>query len=144
MPPTALALRDGWALASSDHGRRRLCAGAPAAAVRVDVGEPLPPGTDAVAPLDAVTVRNGTVEAMVPVAPGEGVLPQVAISPPASSCKRAAASAIDLALLPAAGIAGLRSACRACVSRAPAPAAPVLDAAVECIAGAIRCEGGIA
>ena len=39
-------------------------------------GEALPPGADAVAPLDAVAVRDGVAQALAPVAPGEGVLPR--------------------------------------------------------------------
>ncbi len=45
------------------------------AAVRIDVGQPLPADTDAVAPLDAVTIRDGVAQALAPVGPGEGVLP---------------------------------------------------------------------
>src|SRR6478672_9130835 len=55
VPPAALALRDGWALSSHltiDAGPY-----APVSipiAIRVDVGERLPPNADGVAPLDAL------------------------------------------------------------------------------------------
>jgi molybdopterin molybdotransferase len=41
----------------------------------VEAGEPLPRGTDAVAPLDAITQRGERVEAIAPVVTGQGVLP---------------------------------------------------------------------
>jgi molybdopterin biosynthesis enzyme len=49
-----------------------------AAPLRVDVGAPLPPDTDAVAPLDAIVERAGRFEAVMPVAAGDGVLPACA------------------------------------------------------------------
>ncbi len=42
---------------------------------KVEVGQAMPPGTDSVAPLDAVQVENGRAEALAPVSPGDGVLP---------------------------------------------------------------------
>src|SRR5262245_21155668 len=75
MPATARALRDGWAVRSdltSDASGY-----APTSlpfAMRVDVGEPLPRDADAVAPLDAVAVRDGAAQALAPIGPGEGVL----------------------------------------------------------------------
>jgi molybdopterin molybdotransferase len=76
VPPAALALRDGWALSSHltiDAGPY-----APVSipiAIRVDVGERLPPNADGVAPLDALISRNGQADVLAPVIPGEGVLP---------------------------------------------------------------------
>ena len=76
VPPVALALRDGWALSSHltiDAGPY-----APASipiAIRVDVGERLPPNADGVAPLDALISRDGQADVLAPVIPGEGVLP---------------------------------------------------------------------
>ena len=76
IPASALALRDGWAVASELTTDAGTYAPAPLpAAVRVDVGEPMPPGADAVAPLDAVAIRNGAAQALAPVGPGDGVLP---------------------------------------------------------------------
>src|SRR2546430_2544584 len=75
IPSAPRALRDGWALASDLTADAGAYAPAPLpAAMRVDVGEPLPAGTDAVASLDAVTVRGGVAQALAPVAPGEGAL----------------------------------------------------------------------
>src|SRR5262249_49564360 len=76
IPAAARALRDGWAVPS--HLTTDASGYAPAPlpfAVRTDVGEPLPGDADAVAPLDAVAVRDSTAQALGPVTPGEGVLP---------------------------------------------------------------------
>jgi molybdopterin molybdotransferase len=76
-PATAVALHDGWAVKSAEA----IDAGSYAPAVlsalprRVDAGEPLPPGADAVAAFDVITVRGTQAEALTIVAPGEGVLP---------------------------------------------------------------------
>ncbi len=74
-PQMALALRDGYALRSEETSDAGSYAPAPLSlAVRVEVGEPVPPGTDAVAPLDAVADDGATLQAVAPIAPGEGVL----------------------------------------------------------------------
>jgi molybdopterin biosynthesis enzyme len=92
-PGSAIALRDGIAvdadatLDASSYAPVRL-AGEPAL---VDVGEPLPAGADAVAPLDAVELRERTVHALMPLAPGDGVLPQGADAAPGDMLGRAGA-----------------------------------------------------
>ena len=76
-PASAVALHDGWAVKSDET----LDAGSYTPALlsalpqRVNFGQPLPPGADAVAPLDTVVVRGPQAEALATVAPGEGVLP---------------------------------------------------------------------
>ena len=76
-PARALALHDGWTVKSAET----LDAGSYAPALlsappqRIDAGQPLPAGADAVAPIDGVTIRGKQAEALVTVAPGEGVLP---------------------------------------------------------------------
>ena len=76
-PASAVALHDGWAVKSDET----LDAGSYAPALlsalpqRLDFGQPLPPGADAVAPLDTIVVRGAQAEALATVAPGEGVLP---------------------------------------------------------------------
>src|SRR5215207_4168301 len=76
-PPTAFALRDGWAVKASETVDAGSYAPALLTALpqRLDAGQPLPPGADAVAPLDAVAQRGSQAEALASVAPGEGVLP---------------------------------------------------------------------
>jgi molybdopterin biosynthesis enzyme len=77
-PGATIALRDGIAvdaaatLDASSYAPAPL-AGAPAF---VDVGDALPAGADAVAPLDAVELRAQAVHALTPFAPGDGVLPE--------------------------------------------------------------------
>src|SRR6266849_979832 len=44
------------------------------AAARIDAGEPVPAGADAVAPLDVVVARAGRIEIIAPIGAGEGVL----------------------------------------------------------------------
>ena len=75
-PAAALALRDGWAVPSEHTTDAGPYAPAPLpSAAPIELGEPLPPGCDAVAPSDAVKGRDGAGEALAPVGPGEGVLP---------------------------------------------------------------------
>ncbi len=77
VPPRPLALRDGWAVPAeltADAGSYAPVP-LPAPCVRIDVGEPLPDGCDAVAPLDAIVDLGGQAQALAPVAPGDGGLP---------------------------------------------------------------------
>ena len=75
-PHAPLALRDGWAVRSDLTTDAGAYAPAPLpTATRIDVGQPMPAGTDAVATLDVVLVRPGRIEITAPVAPGDGVLP---------------------------------------------------------------------
>ena len=70
-----MALRDGYALRSDETTDAGSYAPAPLSlAVRVEVGEPVPPGTDSVAPPDAVADDGAAPQAVAPIAPGEGVL----------------------------------------------------------------------
>lgn len=107
-PPHAIALRDGFPVDST------LVAGAgpympiplPAATRRIDVGEPLPSGTDAVLPLDAVMLREHRAEAIAPAVAGEGMLPAAADVTAHAPLRRAGerVRVIDLAVMRAAGI----------------------------------------
>ena len=75
-PAAALALRDGFAVvAALTQDASPYAPAALPAAVRIDVGAPLPAGADAVAPLDAVSLREGRPQAIASVTAGEGVLP---------------------------------------------------------------------
>ncbi|ARP98769.1 molybdopterin-binding protein [Pseudorhodoplanes sinuspersici] len=76
-PATALAARDGWAVdadATRDAGPYAPMM-LPPSTRRIDAFAPMPPGTDAVAPIDAVTVIGGLMQIVAPVGPGEGVMP---------------------------------------------------------------------
>ena len=72
-----MALRDGWAVNAEDT--RDAGPYAPLALQpspqRCDAFAALPPGADAVASLDAVSVAGGIMQITVPLAPAEGVLP---------------------------------------------------------------------
>src|SRR5262245_24239709 len=147
IPAAARALRGGWAVASDLTTDAGGYAPAPLpAALRVDVGEPLPPDTDAVALLDAVTIRGGLAQALAPVAPGEGVLsagadvPQGTALLPAGRCL----DRVHIALLAAAGVDRVRvRAPRLRLVGARSQGDAVIDAALACIADAIAAMGGI-
>jgi molybdopterin molybdotransferase len=76
-PVSPIALRDGFAVEASAVSDASPYAPALLASLPqwIHTGGPLPAGTDTVAPLDAITQRGDRVEAIAPVAPGEGVLP---------------------------------------------------------------------
>jgi molybdopterin molybdotransferase len=75
-PSAAVALRDGWAVRSEEtldagsYGAAKL-----SAHLAVEVGDLLPAFADAVSPSDGVSVRATDAEAVITVAPGEGLLP---------------------------------------------------------------------
>jgi len=76
LPRQSISLRDGWAV------RAELVADASSYApvslapkpIWVEVGQPLPPETDAVLAADAVTIAGTNFEALAPVTAGEGTL----------------------------------------------------------------------
>jgi molybdopterin molybdotransferase len=148
IPPTARALRDGWAVASDLTIDASGYAPAPLPfALRLDVGEPLPDGADAVAPLDAVAIRDGAAHALAPVGPGEGVLPAAADGAPGATFLPAGrpVGAVEIALLTAIGVAAV-SVCapRLRLVRTGPAGDPVIDAAVRYLADAVESQGGVA
>jgi molybdopterin biosynthesis enzyme len=148
IPPAPLALRDGWAVDSELTRDAGPHAPAPlVAAERIDVAQPLPADSDAVAPLDAVTLRTGAAHALAPVGPGEGVLPAGGDIPGGTTLLQAGRrlGRLHLALLEMAGITDVSvRQPRLGVLRARAERDAVIDAALELIAGAIESEGGTA
>ena len=107
-PRCALALRDGYAVRSEEtldasSYAPALLSGKP---VRVDTGEPLPEGADAVATIDAVQMRGAVAEALSTVAQDEGVLlPDTdAVARLKLRLGGAALRRIDVALLAALGV----------------------------------------
>ncbi|MFZ0421922.1 MAG: molybdopterin-binding protein [Xanthobacteraceae bacterium] len=111
LPRQPLALRDGFAVEAAATADASSYAPIPFAGVplRVDVGEVLPPGTAAVAPFDAVTMRGGRAEAIAAVAAGEGVLPAGADAMPDAPLRRAGdrLRRLDTIIMSAAGIAAV-------------------------------------
>jgi molybdopterin biosynthesis enzyme len=76
LPAAAVALRDGWAVASdaiSDAGPYAP-APLPLPPAWVETGDRMPAGTDAVLPLDAVTVNRAGASALASATPGDGVI----------------------------------------------------------------------
>ena len=150
-PPRPIALRDGFAVAAAEIADAGPYAPLPLSltARRIDAGDALPSGTDAVAPLDAIALRGTRAEAIASIAPGEGVLPAGGDAAPAIALRRTGERlrALDLAAMAAAGIAEvmIRSP-RLALTRATVTTTPVLDAARATLsrcamtAGCIACE----
>jgi molybdopterin biosynthesis enzyme len=111
---------------------------------RIDAGDAMPSGTDAVAPLDAIALRGDRAEAIAAIAPGEGVLQAGGDAAPTTVLRRAGARlrAIDVAAMAAAGIAevSIRSP-RITLVCANAARAPILDAARGVLVHAITQAG---
>src|SRR5215475_6995335 len=74
-PAAALALRDGFAVRADATLDASAYAPVLIEGAMVDVGDPLPAGTDTVAPPEAVELRGGSAHAVAALAPGDGVLP---------------------------------------------------------------------
>ena len=147
-PSNALALRDGWAVDSSLTRDASPYAPAPLpAAIRIDAGAALPPGSDAVAEIDAVVVRDGCVEAVAAVTAGEGVLQPSADADGATALAREGWSlnAVTAGALAAAQVARIRiREPRLRVVRTRLPGDPIIDAAGVLLVHAIAAAGGVA
>ncbi len=146
LPPRPIALRDGFAVAADAVTDASPFAPiALAQPLRIDAGEPMPAGTDSVLPLDAVVFHGARAEAVSAIAPGEGVLPAGgdaaagAVLCPAGAYLRAS----DIAVLAAAGITDVSvREPRLRIARGGASTTPLLQAAVDMLAGAITAAGG--
>jgi molybdopterin biosynthesis enzyme len=108
-PTRALALQDGWAVRADDLADAGGYAPVPLAKlpVRVETGDEMPAGTDAVAPLETIVMRSGRAEAVAPVTAGEGVSPAGSESDPSKPLRKVGerVRSTDAAVLTAAGIA---------------------------------------
>jgi molybdopterin molybdotransferase len=147
-PGVAVALRDGWAISSDLTTDATSYAPAPLpAATRIDAGEPMPAGADAVGPLDIVAVHGSGAEIMAQVGQGEGVLPAGADAVPSSAFLQAGKclSRLQVAALAAAGVSrALIRAPRLRVVCARPGRDPIIDAAAALVGRAIAAEGGTA
>ena len=148
LPPQPLALRDGFAVAASAVADASSYAPIPLAPAptRVDAGQPMPSGTDAVLPLDAVAFHGERAEAIAAIAPGEGVLAAGGDASPQTILRRAGANlrASDIAVMTAAGIADvsireprIRIACGG------AARTPLVQAGVDMLTRAVTAAGGM-
>jgi molybdopterin biosynthesis enzyme len=77
LPPKAVALRDGWAVAAGD-----VVGASPYSPIVltgpppwIETGQPLPAGSDGVLPPDGLSAQGGVFEIVASIAPGEGVRP---------------------------------------------------------------------
>jgi len=145
-PAAALAIRDGWAVASGDSLDASATAPVPLAQTPpwLETGEPLPPGADAVVPFDVVAWHGPTAEAVAPVVPGEGVLAAGADAGP-GTVLRAAGRRLrrsDLAVLAAVGIDRVTVRVPRIGVVRSGPASAIVDAATHFIAGAVTAAGG--
>lgn len=73
LPPHAIALRDGWAVAASDVLGASSYSPVMAKPPWIETGEPLPPGLDAVLPPDGFSMQGAMPEIVAEAAPGDGV-----------------------------------------------------------------------
>jgi molybdopterin molybdotransferase len=146
LPLMPIALRDGFAVAASAVADASSYTPMPFAMPprRVDAGDPMPAGTDAVLPLDAVTMQADSTAAIAAVAPGEGVLPAGGDISAKTILRRGAyLRASDIAVMAAAGIADvmvreprLRIACGGIAKT------PVVQAAIDMLTRAVTAAGG--
>jgi len=145
-PPHQIALRDGYAVEAagiSDAGPYAPVP-LPSQPARVDVGQRLPDGTDAVAPFDAITDHGNGASAIASVAPGEGVLLAGGDATPQKPLRRAGEvlRTIDCAVLAACGISLVTIRMpRVRLVRGSAASAPVIDAALDILTRAISDAG---
>ncbi len=146
-PNVAIAMLDGWALAAD----ATLGAGGYTPALllvppqRVEVGQPMPPDTDSVAPFDAVKITNGHAEALMTINPGDGVLPAGGDCDPAIPMRRAGEplSLTDIAAFDAAGIARV-TVREPRVRVLPLRGSGIVNAAARLLAADIERRGGSA
>ncbi len=107
-PEHPIALRDGFAVEANTIADASSYTPVPLPLPirRIDVGEPMPEGTDAVLPFDAVIPRGEQAEAVASVFAGEGMLPAGGDAAPHSLMRRAGERmrSIDITAVDAAGI----------------------------------------
>lgn len=112
MPEKPTALRDGFAVHSEWTQNASSYAPAPLAQIpaRVDAGDMLPGGTDAIAPFDSVVLHDARAEIVNPVTPGDGVILAGTNAAAGEPLRRAGERlrASDIAVLDALGIERLR------------------------------------
>lgn len=149
LPARAIAMRDGWAVAAervADAGSYAPVPLSPPPAW-VETGGPMPAGTDAVLPLDAVTVTNAGAEAHASAVAGEGVIAAGADATHGTVLRRAGERLrpSDAAILRGAGIASVSvRAPRVKIFCASVPTRGPGDTISPILARAVEAEGGVA
>jgi molybdopterin molybdotransferase len=145
-PVSPIALHDGFAVAAAEIADAGPYAPVLLASLPpwVEVGEPLPAGTDALLPLDAVTQRGDRVEAIAAVAPGEGVLPAGGDAPAETVLRHAGERlrGLDCAVAAALGFAELSvRQPRIWIANGSARKTPLIDAGIAMLARFITKSG---
>ncbi|HEX5778109.1 MAG TPA: molybdopterin-binding protein [Xanthobacteraceae bacterium] len=149
VPASACALRDGWAVAAERVTDAGPYAPAPLdpAPIWVEASQPMPSGTDAVLPVDAVAMTRTGAEAHAAAAPGEGVMVVGADIANGTVLRRAGQvlRPSDVAVLAAAGIrsVSVRSP-RVKIFSVTVPTRSREDTLSPLIARAVEAEGCIA
>jgi molybdopterin biosynthesis enzyme len=145
-PAAALALIDGWAVRADATTDASSYAPAVVAEARpIDAGEAMPPGSDAVAPVEAVAFTDGVAAALAPVAPGDGVLLPGADAAPREVVRRAGTRlrASDVAAIQALGIGSVMVRRPRLLFRcARAHRDPIADAVTAWLGRAVTADGG--
>ena len=141
-PKEARALLDGYAVCADEVTDANSYAPVPLAnaPVRVDVGEALPPGADAVVPFDAIVSRGGRFQAVAQAVAGEGVLPAHADIDLGAAIARKGwrLSGFNIAMLAASGIGRVQvREPRVRVMRSRATPDIVLDAVADLLVRAL-------
>ena len=138
-PTSSIALSDGFAVDAAAVADAGPYAPAllPALPQWIEAGQSLPIGTDAVAPLDAITQRGERVEVIVPVLAGQGVLPAGGDAAAQTVLRRAGERMrdIDCAVAAAVGFAELNvREPRIWIARGRAATTPLIDAGLAMLA----------
>jgi molybdopterin biosynthesis enzyme len=144
-PNVSIAMLDGWAIAAD----LTLGAGGYTPALlmqtptRIEIGQPMPPDTDSVAPFDAIKVMNGYAHALMTINPGDGVLAAGGDCDPTSPLRRAGdrLSLTDVAAFAAAGIARI-TVREPRIRVLPLRGSAITNAAARLILGDIERRGG--
>lgn len=138
-PTSSIALADGFAVDAAAVADAGPYAPAllPALPQWIEAGQSLPIGTDAVAPLDAITQRGERVEVIVPVLTGQGILPAGGDAAAQTALRRAGERMrdIDCAVAAAVGFAELNvREPRIWIARGRATTTPLIDAGLAMLA----------
>ena len=148
LPPRAIALRDGFAVeaAATAGAEPYMPVQFPSVPSGVNAGEPLPSGTDAVLPFDAVVFRGNTAAAIASIPVGEGVLPAGGDVAPQMPLRRAGERVRDLdaAVFTAAGINDITILLpRIAIALGGARSSPLIDATLAVLGHAVAKAGGL-
>jgi molybdopterin molybdotransferase len=138
-PTSSIALADGFAVDAAAVADAGPYAPAllPALPQWIEAGQSLPSGTDAVAPLDAITQRGERVEVIVPILAGQGILPAGGDAAAQTVLRRAGERMrdIDCAVAAAVGFAELNvREPRIWIARGRAATTPLIDAGLAMLA----------